>query len=204
MKLLLSTLVLLLSVLVENPALPAAPPSPEDISACVSSDKLSANLSESDSTLLNTAKELGERYYDERKFGKAVKCLIVSAKLDDPKSQFTLGAFLYRGIGVPIDVERAKHWLLVSAKNNDTNAMVILAHMYEKGRSADGVDLVKSFYWTKNAAELGNVQMQAILGMKYETGKGVLEDKVQAMMWYKKAADNGHKVAEQLLKRMHE
>jgi len=204
MKLLLSTLILLLSVLVENPALPAAPPSPEDITACISSDKLSTNLNDSDPILLNTAKELGERYYDERKFGKAVKCLIVSAKLDDPKSQFTLGAFFYRGIGVPIDVERAKHWLLESAKNNDTNAMAILAHMYEKGSSADGVDLEKSFYWIKNGAELGNVQMQAILGMYYETGNGVLEDKAQARMWYQKAAANGHKGAKLLLKRMHE
>ena len=56
----------------------------------------------------------------------------------------------------------------------------------------------------KNKAENGDPETQYCLGFCYENGIGVPEDKAEAVNWYRKAAEQGHKEAAEALKRLSE
>ena len=44
----------------------------------------------------------------------------------------------------------------------------------------------------RQRAEQGDAQAQADLGFRHSTGQGVPQDDVQAVAWYRKAADQGY------------
>jgi TPR repeat protein len=48
-----------------------------------------------------------------------------------------------------------------------------------------------ALFWFSRAAEQGNVQAFAKLGWMYAQGRGVLQDFIQAHMWYNLAAVQG-------------
>ena len=50
---------------------------------------------------------------------------------------------------------------------------------------------VPDFQETLQAAEQGNAQAQFNLGWMYANGEGVRQDPVQAVQWYRKAAEQG-------------
>ncbi|AAM73014.1 MAG TPA: sel1 repeat family protein [Chlorobaculum sp.] len=50
----------------------------------------------------------------------------------------------------------------------------------------------KEFSELKKAAEQGDAQAQCMLGLMYELGLGVRQDKRTAKEWYGKACDNGN------------
>jgi hypothetical protein len=60
----------------------------------------------------------------------------------------------------------------------------------------------KAFAMTKEAAELGYVPAQAMLGMMYANGKGVQQDYKEAGEWWAKASAGGHALATQNLARV--
>lgn len=45
-------------------------------------------------------------------------------------------------------------------------------------------------------AEKGDANAQFVLGLKYDTGKGVPQDYVEAAKWYRKAAEQGYAKAQ--------
>ncbi len=45
-------------------------------------------------------------------------------------------------------------------------------------------------------AEKGDANAQFVLGLKYDTGKGVPQDSAEAAKWYRKAAEQGHAEAQ--------
>lgn len=47
-----------------------------------------------------------------------------------------------------------------------------------------------AFEWYRKAAEQGHPDAMESLGMMYESGIGVLRDYVEALKWYRKAADH--------------
>ncbi len=51
----------------------------------------------------------------------------------------------------------------------------------------------------KKAAELGDVDAQAMLGVMYARGDGVPEDDTEAVRWYRKAAEQGDARAQAML-----
>lgn len=59
-----------------------------------------------------------------------------------------------------------------------------------------------SFQKTKQAAEMGYAPAQAMLGMMYANGTGVMQDYKEAAVWWQKAADQGHALAAQNLARV--
>ena len=42
------------------------------------------------------------------------------------------------------------------------------------------------------SAEAGAASAQYFLGLRYATGEGVPQDDVEAVSWYRKAAEHGH------------
>ena len=53
----------------------------------------------------------------------------------------------------------------------------------------------------KVAAEKGDAIAQFNLGLSYYHGKGVLQDYAQAVYWYRKAAEQGHPDAKEILEK---
>ena len=52
------------------------------------------------------------------------------------------------------------------------------------------------------AAKKGNAEAQYNLGLCYSQGEGVKEDRVEAVSWYRLAAEQGHQDARKKLKEM--
>ena len=57
----------------------------------------------------------------------------------------------------------------------------------------------KSFLETKVKAEKGDAKAQTLLGIFYQDGDGVPKDDAEAVKWYRKAADQGHALAQYFL-----
>ena len=82
----------------------------------------------------------------------------------------------------------------------DEGADDLLAFVYKKGNSeADGTDPRKAFEFNLKRAEEGDPEAQYQVYQAYEKGAGVEENEDLAWEWCKKAADNGHNIAQALM-----
>jgi TPR repeat protein len=57
-------------------------------------------------------------------------------------------------------------------------------------------DAARSAYWTRKAAEHGEISAQVMIAYLYREGKGVPKDPAEAMKWYRTAADSGDQLAQ--------
>ena len=60
------------------------------------------------------------------------------------------------------------------------------------GWGGHAFDKKASFDMYKKAAEQGHSAAQSCVGVCYDTGNGVEEDRAEALKWYKKAAEQGY------------
>ena len=82
--------------------------------------------------------------------------------------------------------------LTAEAEKGNVNSMAKLADMYCRGSfNLDPDDQVCGM-WMKRAAENGHREAQYNLGVMFEKGVGMREDRVQAYRWYKTSYDNGY------------
>ena len=75
-------------------------------------------------------------------------------------------------------------------------------HIYEKFKNQEtqnDIAFGAAAGYSREAAENGSPYSQLMLGIAYETGKGVEEDHEQAMYWFQKAAEQGLADAQLLL-----
>lgn len=79
-----------------------------------------------------------------------------------------------------------------SADDKDPIACARLANIYEFGKADIKINLKESVKWYKKAAELGDIESQANLGVMYERGAGVKKNEKTAVEWYRKAAVRGN------------
>lgn len=98
----------------------------------------------------------------------------------------------------PIDAAPAQSTqvLLTGAAQGDRRAMSELADRYFKGEGGEARDLMQAAYWTKCAADRGNVHAQFNIGLSFSIGDGVMPDASEAAKWYRLAADQGHPQAQ--------
>ncbi len=89
------------------------------------------------------------------------------------------------------DYATALNIVLPMAQNNDIDAMTLLGRIYDEGYNQEK----EAFSWFKRAAKLGNAQAQVELAELYDAGEGVTQDTEQAVIWYEKAAEQGHEEA---------
>ncbi len=78
----------------------------------------------------------------------------------------------------------------------------VLSHEGKKTVAKDLRRQPNNFQKTKEAAEMGYAPAQAMLGMMYANGTGVMQDYKEAAVWWQKAADQGHVLAAQNLARV--
>ena len=115
----------------------------------------------------------------------------IAAENGYPASQRIYGLNFIHARGCSEDEEEGVRWLELAAQNNDADAQACLGEIYSEGWGCVNPDLTKSFKWTRNAAEQGNVISQEQMSFKYFDGIGVNKDYIKANEWLRRAIDNG-------------
>lgn len=116
-------------------------------------------------------------------------------------SQYRLGSCYEFGIlGCTIDAANSIKWYSRAADQGYSDAELALSSWYLSG--SHGVlqqsDL-DAYMWARKAAERGNAKAQYQVGNCFEIGIGVDADSQEAMSWYSKADEQGHKRSAQRL-----
>jgi TPR repeat protein len=103
----------------------------------------------------------------------------------------------FTGAGVAaIDTGVGLAWLeSAHTAAGDVEAAHEVALVYEYGHYGVEHDVVKAAEWFHKAADAGNMEAMAELGLCYELGCGVEQSDEEALEWYTKAAEKGHLVA---------
>ena len=101
------------------------------------------------------------------------------AEKGDREAQHNLGDYYYNGLGVAKDSVEAVKWYRKAADQG-----------HEQSRRQ--LELIDTFERAKARAEKGDREAQHNLGDYYYNGLGVAKDSVEAVKWYRKAADQGH------------
>jgi TPR repeat protein len=104
------------------------------------------------------------------------------------------------GKGVAKDFVESAEWFRKAAVQGDSDAQYFLSGMYYDGSGVDQ-DFVKSAKLLTKAAAQGHVEAELKLGNLHRHGHapGVAHDHVQAVKWYRKAADQGGAKAQEIL-----
>lgn len=110
------------------------------------------------------------------------------------------GIFYHDGLGTEKDIAKAVECFEAAKAMGDSDADNLLAFVYGKGApDKDGTDPKKAFEFNLNRAQEGDPEAQYQVYQAYEKGIGVEENEALANEWLKKAADNGHNVAQALM-----
>jgi len=171
-------------------------------------------------------KEKAEHYYpaiehpDRPRFLEANKVPPASSWLKDAgsgdaRAQYELGRCHENGDGTDCDSGEALKWYRRSAQGGYAPAQFILGYLHE-GRHLLGYDHEQLVSWYGKAAEQGYAKAQYNLGCYYGRGQsdsgrsvpggatvwskiGVPQNPVEALKWYRKAAENGHAQAQYVM-----
>jgi hypothetical protein len=131
---------------------------------------------------------------------------------------------MYESYGVPKDSVEAVKWYRKAAEQGIAEAQFNLGKMYNSGEGVPR-DYVEAAKWYRKAAEQGIAEAQCLLGEMYwgvshnsldfykRDGYSTIayygvksdtySDAVEAVKWYRKAADQGHDVAQRCLGEMY-
>lgn len=130
--------------------------------------------------------------------------LLERAKQGDVEAQYELGKIYLEGRIIKRDVKEASYWIKEAAKKGHVKGAYEMGRRYEMGLGLRQ-SLPLAADWYRLAASYGNdSQAQFALGELYFKGKGVPHSYGEAIIWYSKAADQGHPIAQYLLGAMYQ
>ncbi|MDR0611836.1 MAG: hypothetical protein LBG58_17145 [Planctomycetaceae bacterium] len=112
-----------------------------------------------------------------------------AAETGDPRGQLILGLKL---IETKDNKMEGIDWIKKSVEQRYTPAYLLFGLYYRYGG-----DDAEAFNWVHKAAEKGDVKAMHYLGYCYDHGDGILRDNAEAIKWYRKAAEQYRKAAEQ-------
>jgi len=141
--------------------------------------------------------------YNVRKF-TYLKHLVDGQFLERKESIKTLNCLIEcykRGVGVPPSFDTSVQYVKMGAKIGDPKHQFALAAFYFEG-SGVKKNIVKSFYWIRQAASQQHPRALWKLGWYYENGIVVAPSPIHAIACYQKAADQGLAIARQDLLRL--
>ncbi len=144
-----------------------------------------------------------------------VSSWLKAAEGGDTRAQYELGRYLEEGEGVPRDQDEAMKWYRRSALGGYAPAQFILGFFHQRGHQLE-YDHGEVVGWYGKAADQGYAKAQYNLGCYYSHGEqvwtkfipgkpnvrsiiGILENPVEAVKWYRKAAENGHSQAQYVM-----
>ncbi len=127
-------------------------------------------------------------------YEKALELIEKSANLGNAKAQCLIGVH-YKETG---NYAKAKGWLEKAAQQDIAGAWLLLGDMYEEGLGVRK-DASKATEHYLKSAELGDNEAQCKLAGKYFQGNGCDKDYKESYKWMQLAAENGNKVAKEML-----
>lgn len=128
-----------------------------------------------------------DQLLSEGEFDQARLYMEKAAEMGSLDSQIILSNMYTFGYNTAADDQKAFHYTLQAALQQDDDMMVNLAIFYKNGTGTP-VDLDESFYWFSQAAKLNNPSALYGLALCYYYGEGVRQDYQMAMEYAKKAA----------------
>lgn len=125
-----------------------------------------------------------------KNYSKALEWYRKAADNDEANAEFSLGTMYCVGVGIKQDKEAARIWFLKAAAHGLPAAYSWLGSIAEEEKnSPDGLAQAVEYY--RKGDELGNMNSQFLLGLLYEKGTGVPQDKKEARRLFEKAAAGG-------------
>lgn len=157
---------------------------------------------------VNAQYNLGERYYFgngvKHSYTKAAHWYRKAASAGDSKAQKRLGDCYRAGQGIPKDYNLAVYWYGKAAQQGDYEAQKALVRCYKSGGPNLHKDIEKAHSLAKHygvklsddnindmirySAENGSIPSQLRYADMLFFGKGVSQDKTEAVLWYERAA----------------
>lgn len=140
--------------------------------------------------------------YDTGNYAQAAKLLEPLAKGGNPLVQLRLGMLNYYGRGVKENELLAVDLWGKSAAQGNVEAMFQLGNAYtfsmQVANNLSDPDL-EAANWYHKAATAGHAEAQFSLGMMFLAGKGVQEDRAEALRWIQLAAKQGQAEAKRFI-----
>jgi hypothetical protein len=131
--------------------------------------------------------------------------LKVMAESGNTDAMLELGNRLVEGRGLDKNPEEALKWFQKVADAGNGQGWYGVGFLYSDGRLGEA-DIAKAITYFRKGAELGNADCQASLGLLYQAGDripgGVKGDPIEAVKWYRLAAEQNHTEAIQHLAMM--
>jgi len=112
-----------------------------------------------------------------------------SAVLGNTSAQYDLGYLYTQGKLVPKDVEQAFHWIEKAAIAGQPNAQTTLGWSYMSNHLELPTNYALAMEWNLKAANQGNGEGAANVGLLHENGWGVAVNYKEAANWYIKAIE---------------
>jgi TPR repeat protein len=142
-----------------------------------------------------TTLEAALKSLDARVNANAIEVVRKHANDGDALAQLRLGSLYYHGQGIVEDEIAAIGWWKKSAAGGNAEAMYQIAHAYLFGttaaKSVADPDR-EAAIWCIKAANANHADAAYTLGLLLIAGKGVIEDKAEAVRWFRLAAAQGH------------
>lgn len=133
--------------------------------------------------------------YDNDQLEIAARLMEECAEQGDPVARFTMALWNRDGDGVPINLERSKHWLVLFeelAEQGNLEAQWELGQHYRFGNLFEP-NIKHANYWLECAAQGGYGEAQHHLAWYFESGQyGYPIDLQAAASWYQQAFEQEH------------
>lgn len=161
--------------------------------------------------------------YRQSLLGNEICLTAAHALIGYAPMQAELGRDYMTGAGVAQDKRKAVEWLKKAADQGECRAQFWLGQAYERGDGVEKDDYRALTLWQLSResnwddatekleglqaefgkpAEEGDPSAQFFLGAAFENGYGVERDFEKAVGWYRKAAEQGHPGALEILKKI--
>lgn len=137
---------------------------------------------------------LARENYNGRNYEWAKFCYERAISLGNADAMFDYGKWLYEGISISKDCNKALELLSKAGEENNIKAQVLLAHIYAENKGVTP-DVKQEMYWSMKAADNGDTESQLKLANAYQDGIGVKKDKKLAFEMLRRAAANGNEDA---------
>lgn len=125
-----------------------------------------------------------------RDYAKAREWLTRSAADGNPGARNNLGVIYDRGLGVTPDPAAAREHWIAAVRGQNPQAKGNLERFYAEGRGVPaGAAAVQ---WYREGAEVGISHAQYRLGLLYARGEHVARNDTEALVWLRRAAEQGH------------
>jgi TPR repeat protein len=128
--------------------------------------------------------------YNSGNYQKAIDIWLPLAQHEDAPSQAGLGFIYHRGLGVPVDHDKAAFWLRKAAEHGQPEGQMLLGSLYFYGQGVPK-SYVQAFAWCDLAQDNGNSDA----GMCRDSALQYLTSKADLELAFRASADLHHRLS---------